>query len=102
MKGRVFSIWRTKAEEAEDRAWGPSEMAQRRGNVVIAVAAQQAKYRISQGGEGLGSGPGADLTGILPQRHIAHIVQPILDVPVLADQAQELAGGDLRAPAGHE
>ena len=27
----------------------------------------------------------ADLTGILPERHVSHVVQPVLDAPVSPD-----------------
>ena len=47
-------------------------------------------------------GTGADLTGILAQRHSAHVVEPVLAGPLRADQAQEWAGGDLEAHARQE
>src|SRR5262249_709084 len=49
---------------------------------------------------GLGRRAGTYLTSILPQRHIAYVVQAVLNVPVLADQAQEVTSGNLGTEAG--
>src|SRR5262249_52189558 len=45
---------------------------------------------------------GTYLTSILPQRHIAYVVQAVLNVPVLADQAQEGTSGNLGTEGGEE
>ena len=66
------------------------------------MLAQQAEHGVAQGGEGLRGGAGADLTGILAQRHIAHVVQPMLDVAVLSDQAQQPVGRHVGAQTRQE
>src|SRR5260370_37246942 len=102
MRSRVFSLWRIKAEEAQRLTWGPGELAQSGGDVVVVVVAQHTQHGVASGGAGLRGRPGADWTGSLTARPITPLLQPVRDGPLFPDQAQERAGGDLRAQARDE
>jgi hypothetical protein len=68
------------------------------GDVVEPGRVEQADRDVAQGGHDLGRVAGADLGAVLVVGHVAHVVQPVLDIPVLphpGGESQRVGGAGL-------
>lgn len=68
---------------------GPAEGS---GDVGVAVEAVPADRGIPQDCDDGGSGPVSRLMRVFTERHVSYVVQPIFDVPVLADPGLQIVG----------
>src|SRR5919198_1024526 len=68
----------------------PGELAQAGGAVVLPVTLQDRHDEIVQGGHRLRSDTASNVTGVLAQRDVAHVVQPVLNGPMPAAQAEQV------------
>ena len=61
-----------------------------RDRLEAAPLPQQAQGGVPHGGQHLRAAPPAHPAGVFPQRHVAHVMRPVLDRPVAAHPAQQL------------
>src|SRR5512132_1962366 len=73
----------------EGSAWVAGVVAEGRGKVDRPGPAEGADDQVAQAGHDLRAGPGAQLGGVLGKRHVADVVQTVLDLPVPADEVSE-------------
>ena len=62
------------------------------GDIRRAGGPEEANRRIAQRGHDLGTAALADATGVLPERHVAHVMRPILDRPVASGPPEQGTG----------
>jgi hypothetical protein len=65
-------------------------MAEAGGDVLPTRAPQQADQGVPHGGQRLRGTPHMHLARIFPQRHVPHIVPPVLDRPMAPPQCRQL------------
>ena len=85
------------AQQGQESGGVAGVAAQRGGDVVAAVEAQDADGEVAQAGHGPWGGAGADLAGVLGEGGVADVVQR-LDAPVTRIQSARRAGWPGRRP----
>ena len=78
------------AQHGEEALKIPATGTEGGGHVFVAVAPQERQQRVPQGSQVLGGVARGDLAGILVQGHVANVMRPVFDAPMIPPPSQQL------------